>query len=761
MKFKLLIIVFFCANVLALHAQRPQKAYRIGKASYENGEYIRAIGWLTLAINAQKKKFEDAYLYRGNSYLKMGQPQEAVEDFKIATQILPTNVEAPLKSTKIMLDLKEYSQALQYATITLDRDTANFEALKMQALALALTGSAETALITADAIAEIRSDAELFYIKAVASDSLGLTDYAIAYYKEAIEKNKAFKPAYHALGRLLVKNGHYAKGTETFSDAARKFNDEESYYYRSLINNKLGNKQSEIVDITKLLTLNSAQIDLYFKRAKLFKDLNLLQNALSDIDIYLRWDSLSASAWMFKARLLNQLRMKNEARSAYEKILKISENQNYIKEAKRNIFELNTEDIPPVIDLKVGSVNITHAIMADENAKEIVLKGIVTDHSKVDAVKINGIDVDFGLLQKNKYVFSAKINSDSLQNVTIEAVDAYGNITTLNLPIIKTNPKNRAVFLTAPDLTKNKSIIANESQVIIKGYYSNNAFFSTVKINGKEVSKTLIDNNFHFHDRLELTNIDTLVIEATDVYSNVVSYTYPIIKNYNVDKETSAMGKTWVVIIASDSINELPLTHISSHKDSLAKAYRNFIVDSIIVLSGQSKEKLERALLFTLPRQLIQNRVDAVVLHYVGTGIKEPNFSYLIVDGDKGQPYAKINASFFKTVIDAMAGTSFKTLIMETIEPAKSLIHQSDSSDYVTCNKINRIPEQGVCLLSIPVKNWFRYRSPILKALCDTSTNEQKCFTPSSIIKTNKNVIIGGLENTQTTIFPVILYRRQ
>jgi len=761
MKFKLLIIVFFFANVLALQAQRPQKAYRIGKASYENGEYIRAVGWLTLAINAQKKKFEDAYLYRANSYLKMGQTQEAVEDFKIATQILPNNVEAPLKSTKLMLDLKEYSQALQYATITLDRDTANFEAMKMQALALAFTGSAETALITADAIAEIRSDAELLYIKAVASDSLGLTDYAIAYYKEAIEKNKAFKPAYHALGKLLVKNGHYTKGSETFSDAARKFNDEESYYYRSLINNKLGNKQSEIVDITKLLTLNSAQIDLYFKRAKLFKDLNLLQNALSDIDIYLRWDSLSASAWIFKARLLNLLLMKNEARSAYEKILKISDNQHYIKDAKQNIFKLNAEDIPPVIELKVGPANITHAIMADENANEIILKGIVTDNSKVNAVKINGIDVDFGLLQKNKYVFSVKIYSDSLQNVTIEAADAYGNITTLDLPIIKTNNKNREIFLTKPNLTQNKSIIANESHIDVKGYYSNNAFFSSIKINGKEIPKTLVGNNFHFHDRLELNNIDTLVIEATDVYSNVVSYTYPIIKNYNVDKATSAMGKTWVVVVASDSINGHPLPYIISHKDSLARAYSNYIVDSIILLSGQSKENLERTLLFTLPRQLTQNRVDALVLHYIGAGIKETDFSYIIVDGDKAKPFAKINTSFFKTVIDAMAGTSFKTLIMETIDPGKNLVHQSDSLHYITCNKLDRIPEQGICLLSIPVKNWFRYRSPILKALNDISTNDQKCFTPSSIAKFNKNIIVGGLENTQTTIFPVILYRRR
>lgn len=756
---RILIILIICWSAIALNAQRPKKAYRIGKASYENGEYIRAVGWLTLAINSQKKKFDDAYLYRGKSYLSMNRRVEAAEDFKIATQILPSNVEAPLKSARLMLELKEYTQALQYATITLDRDTANFEAMKLQAMALANTGSAESALITIDAIAQFRTDAELLYIKAVASDSLGLTDYAIAYYKEAIDENKVFKPAYHALGILLAKNGHYIKSVQTFSQAAKRFNDEESYYYRSLINNKLGHKQSEIVDITKILTLNSSRIDLYYKRAILFKEQNLLLNALSDIDIYLRWDSISAPAWIFKARLLNELLMSKKALFAYKQVLKISDNQEYIKESEKNIFELNTEDIPPVIELKIGSINITHAIMADKDANEIVIKGTVTDDSKIESVKVNGTNVNFGLLVKNKYVFKANINSNAVNAVTIQATDVYGNTATMKLPIVKTHSKNRTVFLTTPNLRPDSTILATKPHLTVSGYYMSDAFFSTLKINGKEVSGSLKNNKFYFTDRLEINNIDTLIIEATDVYANIIKYNYPILKEYNVDKTTSTLGKTWVVVIAADNVDEHVLPAIRNHRDSLIEAYKQFNIDSLVVLSGRSKESLERDLLFSLPQQLAYNRVDAILLHYIGPGIKEGSFSYLIVDGDHENPYAKINTSFFKTVISALGNTSFRTLIMETIVSGKSLINASHSNSYANCSKIDRIPDQGVFLLSVPIKNWFTYQSPVLKSLTDSITNNQNCFMPTNINQYCKDVIFGGSENNSTPVFPVILYK--
>lgn len=757
--FTITIPVIFCA--LSMVAQRPQKVYHIGKTSYENSEYIRAIEYLTLAINAKKSKFDDAYLYRGRSYIRMGQKKEAVGDFTIATQLIPNNIEAPLASSRLLYELQNYSQSLQYATITLDRDTSNFEAMKLQSLTLAFTGSAESALMVADAAAEIKIDAELLYAKALASDSLGLTDYAIAYYKESIKKNRSFKPAYHALGKLFVRNGLYKNGIETFSMASKQFNDDESFYYRSLIHRKLGNKQSQIVDIAKRLTLNSAQIHLYYDRAQLFKDLDLLQNALADINIYLKWDSLSSTAWFLKAQIVNDLLMKEQAIKSYKKVLKLTENPVNRRTAENAIFKLKKEDAPPIIEIKTDNETSTQVIPVSDSQKILIIKGSATDNNEITSIKINNIQTDFGYLQNNRYVFKASINTDSTQLIKVEAIDIYNNKASKTYSIIKTNPKKRRIILTSPALSPDNTIKTNTAQLKVAGYFEKEASFKNIKINGKVVQSTFRNDKYYFTDRLDIENTDTLNIIAEDTYSNMIRFDYPIHKDNTISNRTSAMGKTYIIIIAADSINGEILPTIRNHRDSLINAYSKFAIDSLIVRSGQTKEQLERDLLFNIPKMLEQNRIDAALIHYLGAGISEPNFSYLITNGDSKKRYTTVNTSIFRTAMNSLDNIPYKTLITETIPIGKNVARAVDSCNCGPCTQVDRFPDEGVFALSIAVKNWFTYKSPLLKALQKSISEKQHCFSPSIITKENtRKHIFGGVINNSSKIFPIVLYRK-
>src|SRR6056297_1498248 len=91
-------LIFVAIFFISCQAQKPRKAYKTGKQAFEQKEYIQAIGLLSIAINSQKKQYDNAYIYRGKSYLALDRESEAISDFVKATQLKPNNPEMPLKA---------------------------------------------------------------------------------------------------------------------------------------------------------------------------------------------------------------------------------------------------------------------------------------------------------------------------------------------------------------------------------------------------------------------------------------------------------------------------------------------------------------------------------------------------------------------------------------------------------------------------------------------------------------------------------------
>ncbi len=758
-KTALYALLLTCILLIGCQAQKPRKAYKTGKQAFEQNEYIRAIGWLSIAINSQKKQYDNAYIYRGKSYLALERESEAIKDFVKATQLKPNNAEMPLKASELLYKAGEYNKALQYATTTLDRDSANFQALKVQALALTHTGKAESALILVDQAAQIKEDAELLYAKALASDSLELTDYAIAYYKESIEKKPNFKPPYHALGKLLAKNGYYDRAIDVFTQSAKHFNDTESFRLRSILYGIEGNTKAQINDITKILTLNPSRVDLYFQRAVLYKKVNLLQNALADINNYLHWDPLSSQALLIKGKLLEELHMDTEAIDVFEDIVEHSQNKDDVNYAKEAIRRLKQEKYPPNIKIisPAGPGNKTIAL--SENAKKITIKGIVTDASKIEEIRISDENVNFQK-NNNNYSFSHEITTDTLTQFNIKATDTYNNTNLSTYKIIRTEKEPPIVFITSPVLNTDSSITASKQQITLKGYIQEQSALRHLIVSGKKITTKYKKGTYFFQDKIDLLNVDTIEIEAVDYFSNTSRLKIPINIPDSVTTTSTPMGKTWMVLISSENIDNHKIKPIENLRKKLTNQLKHFILDSVVLIQSPQKEELERKLLFELPQVTKNQRVESLVIYYIGPGMTYNNFSYWILNsGTPDKKYAILNTSLLRTVSEAFDFIRFKTIVSESVHIGKNILETKEEFNNLTCENMKRLPDKGLFYIGIKVEKWSDYESKILQQLHETVEMKKNCFSPSNMLL-NKidNISYGILKENNTPMFPVIIY---
>jgi tetratricopeptide (TPR) repeat protein len=754
-KFTGILLVLMVISISG-YAQRSGKAFRIGKEAFESKEYIRAIGWLSIAIESQKSKYNEAYVYRAQSYDALNRKGEAIKDYIASTKLFPDRADLKLKTARLLYNQENYNEALQYATSTLDVDTANFEALKLQSLALTHMGNAESGLMISDKAAEIQEDAEVLFAKALASDSLGLNDYAIAYYNEAIASNKSFKPPYHDMGRLLVRNGYYQKAIDIFSQAAREFNDPVSYRLRSLVYGATGNTLAQISDLTKILTLEPTRIDLYFERAEQYKRINLLQNALSDITYYLEWDPYSSSAWFLKGSLLEELYMFPEAIVAFENVLKYSEDKSQIETAKKTVFRLKKEKYPPKISIisPPGPDEATISLGKDETV--VLIKGNVEDVSKIDRIFVNGKIPDTIRTAKG-ISFSIHLTVDTIKNVTVLASDVYQNTTNRNYKIIRVEKEPPVLFLQQPLLNADSMVLVQDQQLVIKGFFYEESGLKWVRINGKRVQTQFSDSKYYFNDKLDVFNNDSLIIEASDFFSNEITYQFKLLRADSLESNTSPLGKTWYVLVVSDSISSV-LPELREYKNQLVERLDFFKLDSLLVINAPTKEEIERLLLFSIPENTMANRIETVIFHMVGPGVIKGDFTYWVTRSSrKNLKYDLLNTSIIRSFFEANKSANYKTFISESVVVGDNVFEKQDDCNCTECNNIQSIPDKGQFILNINVGSWHNYKSQYLQSLTDVVKSKGRCFSAAGLIN-HDHLNFGTLKGNNRPLFPAVIY---
>ena len=118
-----------CEKALLLDKDNPEVSFLYARACLGHGEEVNAVAMLTKTI-AIKPDFLDAYLLRGQTFLKMGDTKGAAEDADYLVEKAPDNEDALLLKAKVEEALGHHEDAITYYNKVINANPFCIDAFK-------------------------------------------------------------------------------------------------------------------------------------------------------------------------------------------------------------------------------------------------------------------------------------------------------------------------------------------------------------------------------------------------------------------------------------------------------------------------------------------------------------------------------------------------------------------------------------------------------------------------------------------------------
>lgn len=234
----------------ALSAQEglaDRKQFNAAVLYHTQGDYPAAIDGFSRVI-AGHPDYVKAYFFRGYAYLKLGDSQNALADFKIAADLDPTHEKAHFYIGKLLYNKGQYEKAIEAFTASLTLDPKQPYAL----------------------------------------NDRGMCHYQMGYYKAAIENFRAaivvdstFAMAYNNLGSAIFFNQDVDKPDQRDMEQAR-------------------------AAFTRALALDGQLFLAYYNRATMYYFLQDFASALADVEMALALQPQNAMCWLYRAMIFRR-----------------------------------------------------------------------------------------------------------------------------------------------------------------------------------------------------------------------------------------------------------------------------------------------------------------------------------------------------------------------------------------------------------------------------------------------------------------------
>jgi tetratricopeptide (TPR) repeat protein len=218
----LLFLLFFFS---AADAQMYNAAYfyRSGLQLRDNNKFPEALTAFTKAVSLNKK-FDSAYVEMGNIYLKSGDGNNGIINFKKALAVNPNYAEALAGMGKFYRDFKQnYDSALIYYNAAAKIDGTN---------------------------------KETFYALAWTHNARKEYDKAIPYAVKALEIDNKYRPAYGELGHAYNATKKYAECVEQLKKNLAVSVVDLAYLYSGFAYTELNNKEAALQQYEELKKIN-------------------------------------------------------------------------------------------------------------------------------------------------------------------------------------------------------------------------------------------------------------------------------------------------------------------------------------------------------------------------------------------------------------------------------------------------------------------------------------------------------------------------
>ncbi len=690
----------------------PALMAQSGKAFFKEGEKLRAEQQLDQALEkyglaiAVDPNMLKAYQARADVYALLGRKVECAHDLGKAAMLDPSEAEYAALAGKAYLEIDSAAKAVMFCDLALRVDPKHMDALMTKVRACLAMNDLDCASKTADAALALKATTDTYYLHGLVRTAT--RDYKTAEFDldKVLEWNHLYEPAYVALSEVqLFLYAQYSGPTmqmRTLEKAIEKcttaleLNQQstDALFTRSKALALQKEYAKAIDDISRCMALGRSDRAVYFQRATYYHGFGQHQNAVNDLNKVLLDNPKDVPALLLRAEckeanvdMEGALKDLDLASKAMEGDATVSADQRRNIEESRTriahqVFEMNRESDPPTITV-VEPYRMGDVAQVSNSIAFVKVSGHVRDKSLLKSVTVNGTPADFAKDERDpEFVVSVPLTAD-VTEIVVQAADVYDNFNSEVLKVERTEGVAPTIAITSPTTTGDRQITleAGKNDVFLEGKVKDASLIRLIAVNGVNASYAPDLNEPDFSIKVDLGGRDQFTVRAEDQFGNATDVVYTVARKAAAvavvkpppaegtaaaTPRTGATGTTWVVYIENaDYRNMPPPQGQSSDLADLQRSFGKYNVQRTITKKNLSKAQIERFFNIELRDLVRTNKVNTILVGYVGHGRSASGRSYWVpVDGKKDDIYSMYNPGSLKSLLENYSESVTNTLVV-------------------------------------------------------------------------------------------------
>jgi tetratricopeptide (TPR) repeat protein len=606
--------------------QSARKSYKAGLEFVENLKYDDAIVQFTSAIGLEPSN-PDYYFARGQAYEKLSKYTEAKADFEKSLVFSPKDVESMISLGAVCNKMGDYEESLKLLNHASSLDKRNVRVYPEKVITLTNLKRYDQALQVSDTAIIIKDTPMDYYWRGIIYRKLNNDILGKKELEKSISKDKKLAEPRIELADLLISIN--PKEAMDQCNEVIKNNDRNTaaYLQRSKVYKKNLDYPNAINDISKTILIDPANPMFYFERGKYYQEFNQHINAINDfskcISLQAAIKTEDPSVYYARAKSYEEISDWDKAKADYNKITVLSKYDQKAREmlevSQKRLYDLNRETDPPEITF-ISPVPAKDTMEIKGDKTTLLISGTIKDKSKIKSFMINNESVI--LVEKNgEYDFLANINVNSIDKITVSAIDDYNNERALKYALKRTEINPPKIMIIAPYTSEEGQVFLDTTtpNIAIQGKISDESRIKSITVGNFTASYNPNELNPAFTATLDISNLNKFTVVAEDIYGNRQETEFTLNREGAGIASTNPMGRTWVVFIENSSYETFasldgPIKDLSTMRRALA----NYQIHNFIYKKDMTKAEMERFFNIELRDQIKKNQVKSLLVWYAG-----------------------------------------------------------------------------------------------------------------------------------------------
>jgi len=696
------VLLFICSALLTVQAQGGKAFLKEGDAFRKDGNLEKALEKYNLAVSVDPKLVK-AFQARAEVNELLGKKLEVAQDRRRIALLEPGDAMFASDAAKAYMEVDSPAMARTLCDLALAVDRKHMDALQTRTRACLALGDLDCAAQSSDAAIDLKGTTDTYYLHGIVRSAMRDYKTAETDLDRVIEWNHMYEPAYVAQAEVQLKlyeqysgptmqmrtlekaidkctvaldlnpqstdalfsrskayayQKEYAKAIDDISRCmALGRTDKAVFHQRALYYSGYGQHQNAVNDLNKILVENPKDVPVLLLRAQC-KEENLdMEGALKDLEIA-------------------QKAMVGDATYGQEDKKKIDEARTRIA---HEVFEMNRESDPPSITV-IEPFRLGDVAQVSTSLAFVKVSGHVRDKSLLKSVTVNGTNADFSKNEKDpEFVVSIPLAAD-VTEIVVQATDVYDNFSSEVLKVERTEGVPPTIVVTTPTMTGDRQITldAGKNDVFLEGAVKDASLIRLIAVNGVNASYAPDRNDPDFSIKVDLGGKDQFTLRAEDQFGNATEMVYSVQRKAapvavvkppptegTPTPRTGTTGTTWVVYIDNSNYRNFPAMQSAADMGKLQKSFASYSVQKTINKKNLTKEQLERFFNIELRDLVRTNKVNTILVGYVGLGRSATGRSYWIpVDGKKDDIYSYYNYGSLKSLLENYSESVTNTLVV-------------------------------------------------------------------------------------------------